>query len=260
MRYLLLSFILLFSGCFSDPIIIDYGFEKLKNFTELNVLPDGVPVYFENYEFILTNPTDKYKHGVLGDSIESESLMFSNSNKIIEINFSPQVFEGLFPIVKDNLIITTLSGNGKGAQIVGYDFNGSKVFSSSILNSGWRQVLDFESSEYIFNVVKPHILGELELLKVEGNKLVQVSSLVGYSTHKIGSRNLENYEFYEVGNNSYLILPTFDFNFVAIVSFVDFKLKEVGRIEIGEEVNSIENINDEIYVNNEVLNIKEILN
>lgn len=259
MKYILIIFTLLFSGCFSDPIVIDYGFEKLKNFTELDVLPDGVPVYFKEYSFVLTNPTNEFKHGILGDSIEARNLMIFNLGKVNNISFSPQVFEGLTPLVYDNLIITTLSGNGKGAQVVGFDFNGNKLYSSEVLNSGWRHVLGFENG-VIFDVIKPHVKGELEILKIENNNLVQVSSLTGYSTHRIGSRDLDIFEFYEFENNKYLILPTFDFNSVAVVSFIEFKLEEVGRININSEIESIENINDKIYINNEVLNMEEILN
>ena len=86
LNVLIFSFLFLFSGCFSKPTVLDFGFEKLKNFTEFDVLPDGVPVYFEDYAFILTNPNYEYKHGILGDSIESYSLTFFNSSSIKVIN------------------------------------------------------------------------------------------------------------------------------------------------------------------------------
>ena len=254
----------LFSGCFSQPTVIDFGFEKLQNYSEFKQLPDNTIVYYDNYTFILTNPTDKYKHGILGDNIESETLTYFNSNeienvnKINVINFSPQVFEGLFPIVSDNLIITTLSGDGRGSQIVGFDFNGVEVFSSSVLSSGWRHVLGFENS-YIINVVKPHVLGELEVLKIVNKSLVQVSNLNGYSTHRIGSRNLDIFEFYTFENKRYLILPTFDFSSVAVVTFFDGELKEVSRVEFDNEIFSIENVDGKIYVNDINLNIDEVL-
>ena len=256
--------ITLFSGCFTTPTVIDVGFEKLQNYSEFKQLPDNTIVYYDNYTFILTNPTDKYKHGILGDNIESETLTYFNSNeienvnKINVINFSPQVFEGLFPIVSDNLIITTLSGDGRGAQIVGFDFNGVQLFSSSVLSSGWRHVLGFENN-YIINVVKPHVLGELEVLKIINDSLVQVSSLSGYSTHRIGTRNLNIIEFYEFNNIKYLILPTFDFSSVAVVTFFDGELKEVSRVEFDNEIFSIENVDGKIYVNDINLNIDEVL-
>ena len=253
--FLLIIVIFHFGIYKNNTVILSNSFENIKNHLEFEILPDSKFVKYKDYEFILINPTDKFKHGILGDNLEARELLFYNEIDYKIINFSPQVFEGLFPIISEDLIVTTLSGNGKGAQVVVYDFNGTRTFESDVLSSGWRHVLGVEKindKKYIFNIVKPHILGELELLRFTNKSLEKVDSLRGYSTHRIGSRNLNIFEFYK---DKYLIIPTFDFKSIGIISFDKLELREMFRIEIGEEIKSIENKNGEIYVNDKIIKI-----
>lgn len=222
------------------------------NYTDLGINPlaDAVPIKIDGKTFILTDPTTEYKHGVLGDTIEAKTLSIIEGINIDVINFSPQVFEGLYPLVADvngdgeKEIITTLSGNGAGAQIVVYSQTGVRLVSTLALPSGWRHVLTvapFGPNREIelVDISKPHVLREVEFFQYRESTLVKVASIQGYSTHKIGSRNLKIFEVAEIDGRYLLLVPTADFRSVAAIGRTPSGVEEVWRIWIGEEVESI---------------------
>jgi hypothetical protein len=181
------------------------------------------------------------------------------------INFSPQVFEGIYPLLADftgdgeKEIITTLSGNGAGAQIVVYSQAGVRLASTLALPSGWRHVLTVapfgpNGDLELVDVSKPHVLREVEFFQYRKNMMVKVASIQGYSTHKIGSKNLDRFEVVQVNGRYLLIVPTADFRSVAAIGRTLSGVEEVWRIEIGEEVESISFDAGRLLVNGKLFN------
>jgi hypothetical protein len=200
MRKYLIIIILL--TAMSSLILLSNNEEQNEVISDINTIPDAVPIYSEGKVYVLTDPTREYKHGVLGDTIEAKSLTIIHDGNVKKIDFSPRVFEGLFPILGDlnsdgeKEIITTLSGNGAGSQIVVYNQNGDHIASSDTLPSGWRHVLTVgpfgpNGEVELVDVLKPHVVKEVEYFRLEGSNLVKVAGIREYSTHSIGSRNLE---------------------------------------------------------------------
>ncbi len=233
-------------------------------FAEKNLqpLPDAVAVFEGNKKFLLTDPTDKYKHAVLGDSIEAESLAIIEGENVRKIDFSPQVFEGLFPTLGDlngdgvQEIIATLSGNGAGAQVAVYAQDGTKLAESDTLSSGWMHVLAVapfgpNAEPELALVKRPHIDQEVEFYQMRDEKITKVAGLSGYTTHVIGSRNLNLFAVLEDHSESrfVLILPTPDFQSVVAIARTEGGAEELWRKETGERIESIKVLNGEIYVN-----------
>jgi len=227
-----------------------------------NTLPDAIPVFDGGKEYILTDPTLEYKHGVLGDAIEARSLTIKQGNETRKIDFSPQVFEGLFPLIADfdgdneKEIIATLSGNGRGAQVVVYDDLGNKIASSEALSSGWRHVLTIapfgpDGELELVDIKRPHVDKEVEFFQLDDDRLVKVAGLKGYTTHKIGSRNLGLFAVIKDKERYLLIVPTSDFTSIAAIGRTMTGAEEVWRKDLNIGIEKISVEEDKIIINSE---------
>ena len=174
----------------------------------VNALPDSLMISNRNRLLFLSNPTDIYAHGVLGDTIEATGITLVQTHPEVSILntisiTAPDVIEGIYPIWTDiNLdgeleIIVTLSNAQDGARIVAFHEDGSLLAEGPIIGIGYRwrhqlMVAPFEKSgKNLLAVVRtPHIGGVVEFYRLNGNALEIVAEIPGISTHSIGSRNL----------------------------------------------------------------------
>lgn len=156
----------------------------------------------------LSQPTDRYDHGVLGDSIEATGITLVSTQpepKILQqINIpKADVIEGISPLWADmnadgeREIIVTLSNARDGARLIAFREDGSVLAEGEPIGTGyrWRHQLVVapfgDSDEKLLAVVRtPHIGGVIEYYRLNGNTLEIVESISGFSTHSIGSRNL----------------------------------------------------------------------
>ncbi len=175
----------------------------------VNALPDSRILVDEEGRFLfLSQPTNGYDHGVLGDGIEATGITLVATQpepKILQtISISAgDVIEGIYPIWADlnddgeREIIVTLSNAQEGARIVAYREDGSLLAESEPIGTGyrWRHQLVAtpfgENDDMLLAVVRtPHIVGVIEYYRLNGNSLEIVETTSGFSTHSIGSRNL----------------------------------------------------------------------
>jgi len=157
---------------------------------------------------LLSNPTERYTHGVLGDELEAAGITLVETNpepsivQTISIP-EPDVIEGIYPIWADLNndgkleIIVTLSNAQSGARIAAFHEDGRLLAEGPAVGMGfrWRHQLVVapfgDSRENLLAVVRtPHIGGIVEFYRLNGDKLEIVSQIPGVSTHSIGSRNL----------------------------------------------------------------------
>ena len=158
---------------------------------------------------LLTDATTRYNHGVLGDGLEATGITLVETSPTPRITqkvvlAAPRVFEGIAPIWADltgdgeREIIVTLSDAEQGAQIVVYDEAGQQLAAGVAIGRGyrWRHQLAVApfgpNHELELAVVRtPHIGGTVEFYRLVEDRLEIVAQMPGYTSHVIGSRNLD---------------------------------------------------------------------
>lgn len=154
----------------------------------------------------LTGPTDRYPHGVLGDGLEATAVSLLNAAGdvgVLEVG-EDEVIEGLSPILADldadgiPEILVTISTEEDGARLVAYDLAGSLVAQSDPIGRGFRWMhqigvaaLGPEAEIEAIAVRTPHIGGIVEAYRLVDDRLERVASQPGYSSHRLGSSNLD---------------------------------------------------------------------
>jgi hypothetical protein len=177
---------------------------------EINALPDARILNNSAKQLImLTGPTENYSHGVLGDSYEATQITIidlSPTPRISRIIQIPkgQVIEGIAPIWADwdldgeHEIIVTLSDAANGAQLAVFNETGEIIASSTAIGQGfrWRHQLAVapfgpNGELELVDVLTPHIGGIVEFFQWHGDQLEKVAQVSGYTSHVIGTRNLD---------------------------------------------------------------------
>ena len=204
----------------TNPILLDKKAAYITSSGDLmigetrlpvNALPDSrILADTRNRLLVLSQPTDRYDHGVLGDSIEASGITLIETDPEIKVvhNISieePDVIEGISAIWADvnnderQDIIVTLSNNQSGARLVAYNEDGTILAESDPIGLGhrWRHqlaVAQFEANipPLLVSVRTPHIGGIVEFFQYKVGKLEIVKEFNGFSTHSIGSRNLDS--------------------------------------------------------------------
>ncbi len=119
----------------------DLAFEPTGEVVRLsiNALPDArLLLDGEERMLLLTDPTTRYGHGVLGDGVEAGSITLIDTDSsppvASRLEIDPiKVLEGIVPIWADldgdgvREIIVTESNAEQGAQIVAYDEKGRRA-------------------------------------------------------------------------------------------------------------------------------------
>lgn len=155
----------------------------------------------------LTQPTDRYDHGVLGDAVEWGGLVLTDQmqgatgpvDRSVEIAL-PQnrVFEDVEARVLD------LDGDGdaevlvvetdlaRGASLAVYDASG-RVTATPFIGRRHRWLapldvgdLDGDGLPEIAYVDRPHLAKELVILRYRNHKLTEVARIGGLTNHRIG--------------------------------------------------------------------------
>lgn len=177
----------------------------------IDALPDARLVRDESGRVaLLTSPTERYDHGVLGDSIEADRVsVVDPGGGSIEVvshaNVSDDaVIEGIAPIWADLTgdgtrdLVVTLSDADEGARVAAFGTDGERIASGPAIGRGhrWRHQLAVapfvaDGPQEIAVVRTPHIGGTVEFYRLDGESLDIVGTVSGYSTHVIGSRNLD---------------------------------------------------------------------
>ncbi len=155
---------------------------------------------------VLTGPTSSYGHGVLGDMVEATGFsIISDGIPPIHAKMSQgRVIEGTSAIWADldgdgtwEVIVTT-SHASDGARIDVYAETGEPKATGPPIGSGNRWRHQIAAAPFgpggqmeIASVRTPHIGGMVEFFALNGKWLKLAASKRGYSSHAIGSRNLD---------------------------------------------------------------------
>ncbi len=176
----------------------------------LAALPDARLLADERDRLLLlTGATRRYDHGILGDRIEAGSVTLIETDPQPRIALTitipaPRVIEGLAPIWADldgdgrREIIVTQSDDIQGAQVVVYDELGNPIAFGPAIGQGhrWRHQIavgSFGPSDEteLVEVITPHIGGVVQFYQLRDGELEVIADVSGYTSHMIGSRNLD---------------------------------------------------------------------
>jgi len=192
----------------SGAVVVGTGLDLDRFY--VNALPDGRLLVDENERLLfLSHPTQRYRHGVLGDDIEAAGITLLNTknpqNGVFTIFLSDQdVVEGLAPIWADldgdgeREIVVTLSNAAEGARIAVFGEDGEEIASGPSVGQGfrWRHQLAVaafgpEGQLELADVLTPHIGGVVEFYRLENGELKVMARVPGHTSHVLGSRNLD---------------------------------------------------------------------
>lgn len=193
----------------SGDVVIDRGGIETARL-QVNALPDARLLVDEKGRILVLNkPTDRYGHGVLGDRVEAAGIAVletqPNARLVRQIDiYEPAVVEGITPFWTDlnadgeREIIVTHSDASQGAGLVVYNQDGAIIAAGSSIGMGnrWRNQLgaaqfDTGGEIEIVDVRTPHLTGVVEFFNWDENELKTAAELPGYTSHVIGTRNLD---------------------------------------------------------------------
>lgn len=220
---------------------------------KVNALPDARILMDELGRLLfLSNPTSDYPHGVLGDALEARSITLIDPNSIPvsikEFQIDPaDVIEGIAPLWVDldgdgvREIIVTQSNIHVGARIVVYNQEGEVIAQSDPIGLGFRwlhliaaaQIVNDDTLDLVV-VRTPHIGGVLEIYELTEGKLEISTSLKGYSSHQIGSRNLDASLVTDVNADGIpdIVLPDQSQQNLSALQITDAELTEIWRVPL----------------------------
>jgi hypothetical protein len=176
----------------------------------VDALPDG-RILVDEYQrlLLLTKPTERYSHGVLGDSLEAGGVALVATEPEASLVLTipapePEVIEGIAPLWVDltgdgrREIVVTLSGASQGARLAVYDESGAVLASGPAIGQGyrWRHQLAIgpfgpSGETEVVDVLTPHIGGVVEYYRPNDGELEIIAQMPGFTSHVIGSRNLD---------------------------------------------------------------------
>ena len=176
----------------------------------VNALPDARLLVDDTERvLLLTVPSTRYPHGILGDRFEATEITLVETQPSLRIVRrialpGPGVVEGIAPIWADpngdgqREIIVTVSDSAQGAQVVVYSESGERLATGPAVGLGnrWRHQLavapfgpngEIELAE----ILTPHIGGIAGFYRLEDGSLDLLAQQGGVTSHAIGSRNLD---------------------------------------------------------------------
>ena len=201
-------------------------------------------------------PTNRYRHGVLGDAVEASALIVQTPDgKELTLSLpETEVFEDRYPRLED------LDGNGKievvtirssislGASVTVYGIDDNTLVERASTEfigraNRWLNIAGIASfrgkrGKEIAYVETPHIGGTLFIYEYAEGALVLISTLAVFSNHRIGASELRLSAVADVNGDGRmdLALPSDDRRTLRFVGFVDSDLVEVASAELPSRI------------------------
>ncbi len=196
-------------------------------------------------------PTQEYKHGVLGDDTEYKGLMLLVHTTVgvlpavLELP-EGQVYEDLAPRCGDldgdgeDEVVTVISDAEVGARLAVYSKKAGPIDQTPPIGQGFRWLapigigdFDGDGQNDVAYVETPHIGGTIRVWTLRDGKLAEITSQGGYSNHKIGQDFITG-GVRDCGAGAEMIVPNFSWDRLMSVRMESGAL--VGS-EIGSDIN-----------------------
>ncbi|MFM2354471.1 MAG: hypothetical protein RLZZ528_207 [Pseudomonadota bacterium] len=191
-------------------------------------VPAGADIVTADY----AEPTGRYDHAVLGDALEWGALVLrlSDGRRLTYRLPETLVFEDLEPRLAD------LDGDGApevvvveasltaGARLAVWDETG-RVAATAHYGQPHRWLapagiadLDQDGQAEIAYVDRPHLARVLEVVRLEGDKIVPVAETAGLTNHRIGDAFIQG-GIVDCGGTPHVVTATADWQGIALTSF-----------------------------------------
>ena len=229
--------------------------EFLQNFSvapqerRRDMLPDGIVIYGRRgiAECWLVGPTNRYRHGVLGDAIEASGVRaVDRDGRLMSFDLSEDsVFEDRLARLADPdgdgrdeiLVVRSYLTRGSSLTVLKAECGALTVVAETVpigLPHRWLNPVgvgdfDGDSRPEIALVITPHIGGVLEIYQLEGNRFSLEASAKGFSNHAMGSRELGLSAMFEANGDGIvdLALPDAQRRRLRVVSFADGAFRDI---------------------------------
>jgi hypothetical protein len=199
-----------------------------------------------------SQPTSRYRHGALGDTIEGGALVAQTKDGLKATFKLPEteVFEDIAPRLADldgdgiSEIVTVLSSFSGGASVTIFGFSGGTLMRKAAIPflgtpnewiniAGIERYLGMETPE-IAVVVTPHKRGQLGFLKLVRGRLIVVTAQAGFSNHVFGSSETRLSASADIDGNgaAELALPSLDRKKLTIMSLTRQGLKQLASLDL----------------------------
>lgn len=200
---------------------------------------------------VLTDPTSRYPHGVLGDDVEASSVSILDPiAQVVQnrIDVAPDVIEGISPLWADldedglDELIVTLSNSQDGARLAVIGESGGITAESEPIGRGnrWRHLIAVapfgpNREVELVEVITPHLSGTVAFRTLDGADIVRVAAVDGYTSHVLGSPNLDMAVAADADGDGQveLVLPTQDLSTLAGIAHTVRGAEEVWRVPLG---------------------------
>jgi len=199
----------------------------------------------------LAHPTDRYRHGVLGDAIEAGSVVVErNDGRIATVaSGSNAVFEDLLPRIAAldgvDRIVVVKSYLHRGSALAIINAESMKVMAetppighaNAWLNPAGIADFDGNGTTDIAVVRQPHVVGLLQLWSWQDQQLKKVAEVPDVSNHFIGSKALGmNWTAdFDADGHSDLAVPSLDRRSLRLIAFVP-RVRDIARIALPARV------------------------
>lgn len=201
----------------------------------------------------LVGPTDRLRHGVLGDAIEATAFRLRWKNGATDdIRLDPPaVFEDrrvrLYDVDGDGgpeaIVVRSTAELGASMAIYRLAQGGSELMAQTApqgrpnrwLNPLGVGDLDGDGKPEIVLVERPHLDGRLSVLRLVGGELRSIAAIDGFANHRIGQRALGRGALIDVARagRKQIVVPGIADECLHVVALEDGALRRIGQLSCG---------------------------
>jgi hypothetical protein len=211
---------------------------------------------------VLSDPTERYRHGVLGDKIEASAVtVVSVASNALAIRFryfvrGAAVIEDLIPIVAPIgegrrpalVVVKSAPRQGASVLVLGWREAGLELLAEGPafgLSNRWVHVIGAadvtgDGIPELVAVNTPHFSGVLVAYERRVATLIPLAKALGYSSHAIGSRNQDQAVIADMSGNGKLevILPRQNRDVLAALELSNGRWEERWALQLAGPVQS----------------------
>jgi hypothetical protein len=252
--------VVLIGGLLSAPRVVARA--EVRALPDARITLGSLDGTGELHALVLTDPTDRYPHGALGDKLEATSVaVIAVATNALSIRgryvvSEPAVLEDLIP-----LVLPIGEGRRPGVVVV----KSAPRQGSSILVLGWRDAglellaegpafgqknrwvhvigaadLSGDGIPELIAVNTPHLTGVLVAYNRRAAALIPSAKALGYSSHAVGSRNQDQAAIANMsgGGRLQIILPRQSREVLVALELSGARWEERWALQLGGPIQS----------------------